>query len=527
MEDSTLVAQVVVAVSLLWVCSKWIRHYLETKRPFPDVPMPDKSHWLLGHLNLFIDANFRASMGSLKAPTNQYGQVGTWAFIRPTLFVFDIKDAKTVLNKESYRFRPKLLNRHVARVTGERALLALNGKDWRLHRLAITKTFNPDFLTDCRQDMQDVTQQMVESIQRKVAKESADSSGLELDLEPLMKSITLGIFCKTALNVDGIVSANDMNPSPVATAFEYCIGQLMKRLKSPFWPQHQFYWIPTEQNRRQLREHQMLRSLISDLISEKRKTIEENQDGATDKDLLTHLLKAHKDVKSMGIIEAGQVTDDGLTDSVMSLFLAGYDTTSINLGAALYLLAQHPQAQEYCVREIQSTKDGLINPDALVYCKAVIWEALRMYPPAVVTARTMSKPMELSGGLVVPEGADVVIPIYSFNHDEDVFACPNEFRPDRWVAFEADKEERWVERSASDDTGDIPAANRSNMMSFSAGGRNCVGMKFATQEAVLVLANLLNGLEFKTVPGFEFKTSTKAFLHKPDNGVLLNVSARA
>ncbi|CAB9526863.1 Leukotriene-B(4) omega-hydroxylase 2 [Seminavis robusta] len=341
-----------------------------------------------------------------------------------------------------------------------------------------------------------------------------------------MKSVTLGIFCKTALNFEVVTGEDGMSPCPQATAFEYLSEQMMKRFSNPLWPRHFFYWIPTEQNRQQIKEQHFVRSFLTNLITEKRKSIEESHASETDKDLLTHLLKAHNTAKSMGIVEAEQVTDDNLTDILMSLFSAGYDTTSMTLCTALYLLAQHPQAQEHCVREIQNTKGGLVDPHDLVYCRAVILEALRMYPPVVTTLRTMTKPVELSGGLVIPKDSDEFVPIYGIHHDENLFALPSEFRPDRWVSAEEGKEGCWMERSALDDSGEIPAANHSNLLAFSAGGRNCVGMKFAIQEAVLVLANLLKGLEFAAVPSFELKSSNQVILHKPDNGVLLNVSTR-
>jgi cytochrome P450 len=520
MEDPVVIAVVVVAVSLfLSLCPRWIRRRV----PFDaSVPVAPDCHWLFGHLPVIVDENFRHTMAWAKAAANENGQVRLWAFNKPLLFVFDIKDAKTVLNKEHERVRPALVERHVSRLNGKRGMLALNGKDWRLHRLAVSKTFNPDFLKGARKDMKAVSLSMVENIQRKIPNQG---SSLELDVEPLMKMVTLDIFGKTALDVDlKSCTSDDLLASPMANAFDYLTEQMMKRLRSPFKPQHYFYWIPTEQNRRQRKERHLLRSFLADLIEAKRKAQIDNPDAATAKDLLSHLLKAHHDVQSTGIVEPGKVTDDNLIDIVMSLFVAGFDTTSITLACCLYMLALNPQAQENCVREIQNTKGNLLDPEDLVYCKAAIWEALRMYPPAVSTLRTLSKPMEISGGVVLPKGTDVLIPIYAFHHDETLFARPHEFRPDRWVSEEKG---RWIERNVTDDAGAIPAADRAAMMAFSAGGRNCVGMKFAQQEAVIALANLLNGLEFKPVVGFELKTSTKSLLNKPVNGVRLHVRTRA
>ena len=532
MEDPVLVAATVVVLSFsLLLGARSILQFHKVKETFVQqgVPIGRDGHWLFGHIFMLLNEDFRAIMQWASLAANEYGQILFWAGPRPLLYVFNLQDAKTVLNKEHERHRPAIVERHVSMMNGKRGLLALNGKDWKLHRAAVTKTFNPNFLSGARKDMMQVTQTMVKSIQKKIQKTGCGST-LKLDVEPLMKMITLDIFGKTALDVDLKSCSGELEASPLANAFEFLIGQMMIRLRNPFKPQHFFYWLPTEQNRRQRRERHLLRSFLADLIAEKRKVQRENPHAAASKDLLSHLLKAHNDVQDMDIVGARQITDDNLTDITMSLFVAGFDTTSITLSCALYLLAQHSQVQENCAKEIlHATKEGaMADPDNFTYCKAVILEALRMYPPAVITLRTLSKPMTLSGGLVVPQGTDVTVPIYSIQHDESIFPRHDEFLPDRWVHEKTiDGNNSWVERSEEDGEGDVPAGNRHALLAFSAGGRNCVGMKFAMQEAVLALANLLQGLEFKQVPGFELKTSTKSLLHKPDNGVHLNVSIRS
>jgi cytochrome P450 len=524
MEDPVLIAvAAVVASSLLILVPQWIRRHLEAKEPLPGrgVPMAPSSHWFFGHVFQLLSSDFRESMKWAKSCTNEHGQAAFWTVTRPVLYVFNWQDAKTVLNKEHSRQRPKFLSRHAAKVNGERGLLALNGKDWRFHRMAVTKTFNPEFLNGARQDMKEVTETMVQSIQNKIS--SSKETTLEMNIEPLMKCITVDIFGKTALNVDLKSCSGDLKASPMAEAFDYIISQFMIRMRSPFKPQHAFYWLPTEQNRRQAKERHLIRSFLADLINEKRKALQ-NGEKVAGKDLLSHLLKAHHDVQDMEIVSAKEVTDDNLVDILMSLFIAGFDTTSITLAYALHMLAADPKVQEQCVQEIQNTKGDLVNADDLVLCKAVVWETLRMFPPGVITLRTLTKPLTLSGGLVVPKGMNVTIPIYGIHHDEAVFPQPDDFRPDRWAAQDA--KGQWTERGDGDEVGSIVAGNRQAMLAFSAGGRNCVGVKFAVQEAVLGLANLLNGLKFDPVPGFELKTSTKSMLLKPENGVQLGVSNR-
>lgn len=201
------------------------------------------------------------------------------------------------------------------------------------------------------------------------------------------------------------------------------------------------------------------------------------------------------------------------------------DTTSVTLTFALYLLATNPNVQQQCVEEIKMVKN-CHNVEDLVYTKAVIWEALRLFPAGNRTNRVLAKPLELSGGFVAPAGTRIFIPIYCIHHDHRNFPQPEAFRPDRWVK-EDESEDRWVEREETDETGDIAAGNRKAFLAFSSGGRNCVGQKFATQEAVVVLATLLKGLKFSPVNDYVLETTDKDLILKPVNGVPLKVETRA
>jgi cytochrome P450 family 4 len=191
---------------------------------------------------------------------------------------------------------------------------------------------------------------------------------------------------------------------------------------------------------------------------------------------------------------------------------------------ALYLLAQNPQVQQECVDEIKAAKTCQ-TVENLAYTKAVIVEALRLFPAAVRTNRVLAKPLQLSGGFVAPAGTRVVIPIYHIHHDEKNFPRPEEFRPDRWAKFE-EEQKRWFEREENDETGTIATGNRKAFLAFSAGGRNCVGRSFAIQEAVIALATLLKGLRFSPVEDYVLEMTDKDLINKPVNGMPLKVECR-
>ena len=209
-----------------------------------------------------------------------------------------------------------------------------------------------------------------------------------------------------------------------------------------------------------------------------------------------------------------------LSDMMMAVLFAGYDTTSTTLSYALYLIAQHPEVEKRCLEEIDS------SPNDLIYCKGVIMETLRMYPPATLVPRTLLKPVKLSGGLVVPEGTQVLIPIWLIQQDPKLFPHPEEFRPDRWVRRSSETLGGWVEREDSDISSDVPPAYKQGFLAFSAGARSCPGQKIATQEAVLVLAGLVKNFKFSSLPGYELRPARCGILQQPIDGVPLKIQAR-
>ena len=371
--------------------------------------------------------------------------------------------------------------------------------------------------------MHQIAQTMVDSLQKKV-KESSEA--MKFDVEPLMKMVTLDIFGRVALSTDfGL--CNSLKPSPLALAFEYILQSTMERFRSPFRLKNFLFWLPTERNRIHNKERKLIRSFVTDLINDKKENLKDE-----DNDLLSHLIRAHKNMDWDGIqqLNPEAVSDEAMGDIMMTLLFAGYDTTSVTISFALYLLAMHPEAQEHLVKEVNSV-ENIENTEELVYCWAVIWETLRLYPAGVRTNRVLSKDVPLSGGFVAPAGTRVHILIYTIHRDEKVFLKPDEFRPDRWAKYDKDKG-CWVERDAkkeSDDSHsafDIPAADRKAMLAFSSGGRNCVGQRFAQIEATIVLATLVKGLKFSCVPGFELKTTVRDLINKPANGMPLMVEAR-
>jgi cytochrome P450 len=241
----------------------------------------------------------------------------------------------------------------------------------------------------------------------------------------------------------------------------------------------------------------------------------------------------------------------------MTLLFGGYDTTSITLSYALYLMAIHPELQKECLEEVDSVfvGDTCTNTHAsldqsevqnlfvlddpirqLPYTHAIILETLRIFPPAPVTVRTLEKPMELDGKVFL-QGTNIMVPIWCIQRDSRNFPKPLEMHPQRWVrrrkADIVHGESTWEERpleneeEGNEDTAIPPPGNRDAFCVFAAGARNCVGRKLALQEAVTLLAIFVRSLKFDLVhEGYKVTPKLCSVVQQPHDGLPMIISLR-
>lgn len=180
--------------------------------------------------------------------------------------------------------------------------------------------------------------------------------------------------------------------------------------------------------------------------------------------------------------EEGAMSRQQLRDEVVTLFLAGHETTALTLTWTLYQLALHPELDAELGDALLAGAPDLVQlqPARVPLAERVLLEAMRLYPPAYVIPRVCAEPIELGGYRVMP-GAEVWLWVYFMHHDARWFAEPERFRPDRFLP-------------------EAEAARRPNtFIPFGAGSRACVGRHFAMLEAVLCLAAVLRRFKLKLV----------------------------
>jgi cytochrome P450 len=180
--------------------------------------------------------------------------------------------------------------------------------------------------------------------------------------------------------------------------------------------------------------------------------------------------------------DSGSGLDDtAVRDEVVTLLVAGHETVASSLTWTLHLLAHHPQVQERLADEVAALGDdpGTADLPRLPWTRAVVDEALRLYPPAwVVTRRALAD--DVLSGYPVPAGSVVLVSPYTVQRDPAVWPDPERFDPTRFL-------------------GTTPA--RGTYLPFGAGPRLCIGRDFALVESVLVLAVIARRFLVEPAPG--------------------------
>jgi len=211
---------------------------------------------------------------------------------------------------------------------------------------------------------------------------------------------------------------------------------------------------------------------------------------------------------SDGQVRAG-MTDQEIHDHVITLIMAGHETTANALTWALFLVGRRPDVQARLHQEVDRLPAGgptFSELADLPFTRAVISEAMRLYPPAWVMGRTLVAPLDFAGWYA-PAGTLAGVSPLLLHHDPRWYDRPEEFDPDRWL----DGRQKSLPRNA--------------YLPFGTGPRACIGEQFAWAEAVTVLAVIASSWTIRTptdlAPGVQYRVTLR-----PNGPVLLTVAAR-
>jgi cytochrome P450 len=265
---------------------------------------------------------------------------------------------------------------------------------------------------------------------------------------------------------------------------------------------------PGENSRRLAAALEVIERRVARMIADRRALMAASSRGAAADaagtarhDLLSLLLAAHDD-------DGLRMSDKQVRDEIVTLFVAGHETTASGLAWSLYLLARHPAA--YARAKAEALRIGgrsVVASDlpSLGFCRQVFKEALRMYPPIYFFGRQAIADVRV-GDYDLPRGTIVLISPWALQHRAEVWPDPERFDPSR---FEHAAEE---------------ARHKQAYLPFSAGPRTCIGNHFALMEGPIVLATLLARADLELVSDASIEPEMSATL-RPKGGVPMRVTA--
>ena len=362
-------------------------------------------------------------------------------------------------------------------------LLTNEGDFWLKQRRLIAPVFHKKRLATFVQQIIACTDRMMDSWEER--------GDVKMDIHAEMTQITLGIVSQTLMSTDASGDFLKINDALVHL-MKGLSTETVRLIRLPSW-------VPTSYNRFMKKNRAILDKQIYDIIAERRRT------GSQRDDLLTMLMEV-EDADT-----AERMTDGQLRDEVMTIFLAGNETSSNALTWTLYLLSQNPEAEQKMIDEIDAKFNAGVELNfktvtEFQYVKQVIEESMRVHPPVWMVGRRTIEEDEI-GGYRIEKQTNVLIPIIYLHHTERFWDEPDKFKPERFAPETRNNIDRFV------------------YFPFGGGPRVCIGNNFAMLEMQVILITLYRQFKFKVKEGFVVEPEPLVTL-RPRYGMMMYAEKR-
>jgi cytochrome P450 len=364
---------------------------------------------------------------------------------------------KHVLLDNARNYHKSPLFERLREVVGN-GLLTSEDALWLRQRRLAQPAFHRQRVMAMADVMVSCTEQMLERWDR------AASPGAPIDVVAEMMALTQAIIVRTMFSTDLGATAGIVNRTwPI----------INRRIGETFWSTKLETTLPLPANLRFWRALRELETVVYRIIADRR----ENRRDETD--LLSMLLSARDEETGSGM------TDRQLRDEVLTMLLAGHETTSLALSWTYYLLSQHPDVEQGIIDEVDLVvgdgRPSFAHLDRLTRTRQAIEESLRLYPPAWGFSRQAVADDEI-GGYHVPRGSLVFLIPFVVHRRPKLWPDPCRFDPGRFAP----------EHEA--------ARPRFAYIPFGGGPRGCIGNQFAMVEAQLIVAAVAQRYRLELVP---------------------------
>lgn len=392
------------------------------------------------------------------------------------LIVSDPLIAKRILRDNSKAYSKGILAEILEFVMGK-GLIPAEQEVWRVRRRAIVPSLHLKYVAE----MVGLFGRTTEHLCNKL--DIAAHNGVEVEMESLFSRLTLDIIGKAVFNYDFDSLSHDKG---LAEAVYVALREAEYRSMAliPYWN------IPiikdlSPQQRKVRAALKLINETLDELIGRCKKIVEEQnlsfgEDFVNEKDpsILQFLLASGE-----------EVTNKQLRDDLMTLLIAGHETSAAVLTWAFYLLAKHPTVSAKLQQEVDSVLGDRLptieDMKQLKLTRRVINETLRLYPEPPVLIRRLLQDDEL-GGYTIKKGEDIFISVWNLHRSPQLWEDAEKFWPERWPVDGADPTE---------------ITENYRYLPFGGGPRKCVGDVFATYETMTAVAMLMRRFNFEIPKG--------------------------
>ena len=364
-------------------------------------------------------------------------------------------------------------------------LLTSEGDDWRAQRRSLAPLFTPRQVAGFADAMAAATRQGVERL--------SQCTDRRLDMSSEMARMTLEILEHTLFSSGLGRDTSEFQNALTRYLHTFARINLLDLLGlPPFLAQF------GRRGGRDLLD--WIETAVEDMVGARRALIAQGVTPPTD--ILTLLLAALDPETGRGMSE------QQLRANIVTFVSAGYETTANALTWTFYLLSQAPEWRERVEAEADAQLSGAMHSltERMPVTKAVLEESFRLYPPAALLTRTAVGADEI-GGKTIRAGTLVTVSPFLLHRHHTLWERPDQFDPERFMGANRDRIDRFAY---------IP---------FGAGPRVCIGMGFAMQEAMIVLAHLSRAFRFELVPGHVVKPVQRITL-RPQGGMPMTMQLR-
>jgi cytochrome P450 len=426
----------------------------------------------------------RDALGFVTRMARDYGEIAHFRLGNIEIYQVNDPDAiQQVLQSKNHNYIKGEFFGTLRMMAGN-GLIVSEGTHWLRQRRLMQPAFHRQRIAGFAGMMVEQAQEMLQGW------EEAARSKQHLNVARSFTDLTMAIITRAMFT-----NAYSDRTHRVGEAISHLLEDVNFRFVVPFYPRLN---VPTPRNLKARASIRIVDEVVYSFIHERRAS------GQNGDDLLGMLMSARD-------ADTGEaMTDEQLRDEVLTVFVAGHETTAVLLAWVCYLLALHPEAAEQMYAEVDQVlgqrPPTLEDLPKLTFTRMVLDETMRLYPPAWVTNREAVEDDVLCG-VRIPAGKVVLLSSYAVHRLPQYWEDPEAFDPLRFTAERSTQRPRFA------------------YFPFGGGPHQCIGNSFALTEASLIMASIAQRCRLELIPG-QAVIPQPAVTLRPKNGLMMAVKKR-